>query len=97
MLAFRSKPTEVAQTKPEETSVKPKESPTLKKTPTDPMPVSKKEKDPLPVAPKPREVEKGKDQPPAYASRWNATALPFDFVWFTPRANDDDPCAVFVH
>ncbi len=43
------------------------------------------------------EVEKGKDQPPAYASRWNATALPFDFVWFTPRANDDDPCAAFAH
>ena len=43
------------------------------------------------------EVEKGKNEPPAYASRWNATALPFDFVWFTPRANDDDPCAAFAH
>ena len=43
------------------------------------------------------EVERGKDQPRAYASRWNTTALPFDFVWFTPRATDDDPCAAFAH
>ena len=41
------------------------------------------------------EVEAGKSEPAAYASRWNAQALPFDFVWFTPRANDDDPCAAF--
>jgi uncharacterized iron-regulated protein len=41
------------------------------------------------------EVEAGKSEPLAYAPRWNATALPFDFVWFTPRANDDDPCAAF--
>jgi uncharacterized iron-regulated protein len=43
------------------------------------------------------EVEKGKNDPPAYAARWNATALPFDFVWFTPRATDEDPCAAFAH
>jgi uncharacterized iron-regulated protein len=43
------------------------------------------------------EVERGKDEPAAYASRWNTTKLPFDFVWFTPRANDDDPCAAFAH
>jgi len=43
------------------------------------------------------EVEVGKNEPPAYASRWNVAALPFDFVWFTPRANDDDPCAGFTH
>jgi len=43
------------------------------------------------------EVEAGKNEPTAYASRWNATVLPFDFVWFTPRANDDDPCAAFAH
>ena len=30
--------------------------------------------------------------PTSYAARWNTKALPFDFVWFTPRANDDDPC-----
>ncbi len=43
------------------------------------------------------EVERGKDGPAAYASRWNATRLPFDFVWFTPRANDENPCAAFAH
>jgi len=29
----------------------------------------------------------------AYAERWNEQVLPFDFVWFTPRATDKDPCA----
>jgi uncharacterized iron-regulated protein len=42
------------------------------------------------------EVEKGRNDPPAYAVRWNTTALPFDFVWFTPRATDEDPCAAFA-
>lgn len=31
--------------------------------------------------------------PSAYAARFGAAAVPFDVVWFTPRANDDDPCA----
>lgn len=39
------------------------------------------------------EVDRTKPDPAAYASRWNTTKLPFDYVWFTPRANDDDPCA----
>jgi uncharacterized iron-regulated protein len=43
------------------------------------------------------EVEKGRNDPPAYAARWNTTTLPFDFVWFTPRATDEDPCAAFAH
>jgi uncharacterized iron-regulated protein len=43
------------------------------------------------------EVEKGKDEPRAYGPRWNTTTLPFDFVWFTPRATDEDPCAAFAH
>lgn len=43
------------------------------------------------------EVEAGKTDPAAYASRWNASAIPFDFVWFTPRATDEDPCAAFAH
>ena len=43
------------------------------------------------------EVEADKRDPQVYASRWNTQALPFDFVWFTPRANDDDPCAAFAH
>ncbi len=42
------------------------------------------------------EVEKGKNDPPAYAARWNTTVLPFEFVWFTPRATDEDPCAAFA-
>lgn len=41
------------------------------------------------------EVAHGEEDPSAYASRWNTTTLPFDFVWFTPRASDDDPCAAF--
>lgn len=43
------------------------------------------------------EVEAGKNEPAAYAERWNAKVLPFDFVWFTPRATDEDPCAAFAH
>ncbi|MDB4941314.1 MAG: putative Lipoprotein [Labilithrix sp.] len=43
------------------------------------------------------EVEKGKDDPRAYAARWNTSSLPFDYVWFTPRATDEDPCAAFAH
>lgn len=43
------------------------------------------------------EVQADKTDPAAYASRWNSSGLPFDFVWFTPRATDDDPCAAFTH
>jgi uncharacterized iron-regulated protein len=43
------------------------------------------------------EVEAGKTVPTAYAPRWNTATLPFDFVWFTPRATDEDPCAAFAH
>jgi uncharacterized iron-regulated protein len=31
--------------------------------------------------------------PAAYAAGFGAGTLPFDFVWFTPRANDVDHCA----
>jgi uncharacterized iron-regulated protein len=41
------------------------------------------------------EVEQSLHTPEAYAARFGAPRLPFDFVWFTPRANDDDPCADF--
>jgi len=41
------------------------------------------------------EVQKGVENPAAYAEGFAAERLPFDFVWFTPRANDDDPCAAF--
>jgi uncharacterized iron-regulated protein len=31
--------------------------------------------------------------PELYAAAFEARVLPFDFVWFTPRANDVDHCA----
>lgn len=39
------------------------------------------------------EVAEGKDDPAAYGSNWGVARPPFDAVWFTPRDNDDDPCA----
>jgi uncharacterized iron-regulated protein len=39
------------------------------------------------------EVDDASDDPSAYAGRYHAAELPFDFVWFTPRATADDPCA----
>ena len=39
------------------------------------------------------EVQSGRDEPAAYTERWNTPALPFDYVWFTPRAERTDPCA----
>lgn len=39
------------------------------------------------------EVEDGKDSPANYAAGWNAATLPFDYIWFTARATQDDPCA----
>jgi len=41
------------------------------------------------------EVEEGENEPASYASRWNAKELPFDFVWFTARADRPDPCEQF--
>jgi uncharacterized iron-regulated protein len=38
-----------------------------------------------------REVSHGETDPRAYA----AEEGPFDYVWFTPRASDEDPCAAF--
>jgi uncharacterized iron-regulated protein len=40
------------------------------------------------------EVQHGITEPAAYLVD-TATTPPFDFEWFTPRANDDDPCARF--
>jgi uncharacterized iron-regulated protein len=39
------------------------------------------------------EVSAERPEPGDYAEILGATALPFDFVWFTPRADLDDPCA----
>jgi uncharacterized iron-regulated protein len=41
------------------------------------------------------EVSQDKRNPPDYAARFRHQALPFDYVWFTPRVDDDDPCAAF--
>lgn len=38
------------------------------------------------------EVEAGVNDPAAYAARFQASVLPFDLVWFTGRAERDDPC-----
>jgi len=32
-------------------------------------------------------------EPRAYAAEFAANTLPFDYVWFTPRASDEDHCA----
>jgi uncharacterized iron-regulated protein len=34
-------------------------------------------------------------KPDDYAARFGAPSLPFDYVWFTPRTDDDDPCERF--
>jgi uncharacterized iron-regulated protein len=39
------------------------------------------------------EVDDAETDPARYAEKFSANALPFDFVWFTPRANDRDYCA----
>jgi len=39
------------------------------------------------------EVADGQDAPAGYGESWGKPRPPFDAVWFTPRANDDDPCA----
>jgi hypothetical protein len=42
------------------------------------------------------EVAEGATEPAAYAEFLGAAALPFDFVWFTPVADPEDPCAKFA-
>ncbi|MCC7541250.1 MAG: ChaN family lipoprotein, partial [Deltaproteobacteria bacterium] len=39
------------------------------------------------------EVERGVHDPRSYARGFGAEVLPFDYVVFTAKANDDDPCA----
>jgi uncharacterized iron-regulated protein len=41
------------------------------------------------------EVNRDRLEPAAYATRFGRPTLPFDYVWFTPRVDDDDPCAAF--
>ncbi len=42
------------------------------------------------------EVAEGVTEPAAYGEFLGAEALPFDFVWFTPIADPEDPCAKFA-
>lgn len=41
------------------------------------------------------EVESSETEPAAYASSFGDGPLPFDYVWFTPRVDDMDPCEKF--
>jgi len=38
------------------------------------------------------EVDADLTMPSQYAANWGVAKLPFDFVWFTPRENEDNPC-----
>jgi uncharacterized iron-regulated protein len=42
------------------------------------------------------EVSRDRLDPTAYTVWFGRPTLPFDYVWFTPRVDDDDPCAAFV-
>ena len=42
------------------------------------------------------EVIEAANGPAAYAERFGVDANPFDFVWFTPVADPEDPCAKFA-
>jgi uncharacterized iron-regulated protein len=41
------------------------------------------------------EVVAGETRPAVYGEIYGG-ALPFDFVWFTPRVDDDDPCQIYA-
>jgi uncharacterized iron-regulated protein len=41
------------------------------------------------------EVSGDRLEPTAYAARFRQHTLPFDYVWYTPRVDEDDPCAAF--
>jgi len=41
------------------------------------------------------EVDKQKTEPQSYALPYRDRRLPFDYVWFTPRIDDEDPCEKF--
>jgi uncharacterized iron-regulated protein len=41
------------------------------------------------------EARERHDTPAAYAEGADARTLPFDYVWFTPRVSDADPCEEF--
>ena len=41
------------------------------------------------------EVDKQKTDPQDYARSYPDGRWPFDYIWFTPRADDEDPCEKF--
>lgn len=41
------------------------------------------------------EVDATLTAPAEYAASFDGGPLPFDFVWFTPRIDDVDPCAKY--
>jgi hypothetical protein len=41
------------------------------------------------------EVDNQKTEPQDYAQPARKGRLPFDYVWFTPRVDDEDPCEKF--
>ena len=41
------------------------------------------------------EVSQDLVEPTVYATRFDCPTLPFDYIWFTPRVDDQDPCAAF--
>jgi uncharacterized iron-regulated protein len=41
------------------------------------------------------EVQEGQEEPQAYFPSATSQALPFDYLWFTPRAQREDPCVQF--
>jgi uncharacterized iron-regulated protein len=41
------------------------------------------------------EVEQGLIDIASYTTHWNGKAFPFDYIWFTARANREDPCLFF--
>ncbi len=43
------------------------------------------------------EVADGVVDPRDYAAKFGAEQVPFDYLWFTPRGDDDDPCEKFSH
>jgi uncharacterized iron-regulated protein len=42
------------------------------------------------------EVSDGQTDPVAYGTRFERGRFPFDYVWFTPRVDDRDPCEAFA-
>jgi uncharacterized iron-regulated protein len=42
------------------------------------------------------EVDEGRENPGDYAASFKSDSLPFDFAWFTPRVDLEDPCKKYA-